>query len=514
MNKKIIAVDFDGCLFTNEFPNIGQPIEKNIAKLKEEQEHGARAILWTCRVGQKLLDAIEACCAQGIQFDAVNENLPEINEAFGADCRKIFANEYWDDRAVLVDAGNTDEFNDLRKMNFAVYSSLKEAIGSDDLGKLSDGYHTFNELYEQRLYLTAVLFNLKEDLCWKSWRHSDGELCFGGGYFIVGINTPLGQYTYHYEAEHWGLFNLKELDRAPEWDGHTAEDVSRLISLLDKEEPSTRQSWAEREVELACQAERADSESGDDDWDYGCACYESALKAFKSLMSDGHSGFSIQMTKHILVRLLENKPLRPIVDTPDVWSDITEYDPESGYTCYQCNRMSSLFKYVYPDGRVTYTNVDGYICEDVNNHSTYTTGIVARVFEELFPITLPYMPGDPVRFFCEDILTDEKNGDFDTMAIYYAQAPDGTRIDLDRFFKESKDGWAPITKDEWEERLLLAKGLENERKLEEDLAMAESSDDGCQEIGKEEPSIVTAEPVACSYPKDNLNKEVECDVQA
>jgi hydroxymethylpyrimidine pyrophosphatase-like HAD family hydrolase len=98
---KIIAVDFDGCLVINEWPNIGLPIPKNIDKLKEEQANGAKIILWSSRVGQSLTDAIRFCNELNIYFDAVNENLPEIIELYGGDPRKIFASEYWDDRAVL-----------------------------------------------------------------------------------------------------------------------------------------------------------------------------------------------------------------------------------------------------------------------------------------------------------------------------------------------------------------------------------------------------------------------------
>jgi len=98
---KIIAVDFDGTLVTNKFPDMGEPIWHVIHDLKKEQTNGAKVILWTCRAG-KMLDAAVAFCADnGIRLDAVNENLPEIVEAFGGDCRKIFANSYWDDRAVL-----------------------------------------------------------------------------------------------------------------------------------------------------------------------------------------------------------------------------------------------------------------------------------------------------------------------------------------------------------------------------------------------------------------------------
>lgn len=100
--SKIIAVDFDGTLFTNAWPNIGEPIEGTINAVKAEQAAGSKIILWTNRIGDKLQEAVDACKKQGIEFDAVNDNLPEIVEEFGVNCRKIFANEYWDDRAVKV----------------------------------------------------------------------------------------------------------------------------------------------------------------------------------------------------------------------------------------------------------------------------------------------------------------------------------------------------------------------------------------------------------------------------
>ena len=91
---KIIAVDFDGCLATNKFPEVGEPINKTISRLKQEQANGAKVILWTNRRDKPLDDAVNFCKEQGIHLDAVNENLPEIIKAFGGDTRKIFANEY------------------------------------------------------------------------------------------------------------------------------------------------------------------------------------------------------------------------------------------------------------------------------------------------------------------------------------------------------------------------------------------------------------------------------------
>jgi len=100
--SKIIAVDFDGCLVKNEYPKIGDPIVDVILKLKQEQLDGAKVILWTCRRGDLLNAAVYFCLQAGIRLDAINENLPEMIEFFGGDTRKVFANEYWDDRAVRM----------------------------------------------------------------------------------------------------------------------------------------------------------------------------------------------------------------------------------------------------------------------------------------------------------------------------------------------------------------------------------------------------------------------------
>jgi hypothetical protein len=103
----------------------------------------------------------------------------------------------------------------------------------EDIGELSDGYHTFNSLYEQRMYLFATLVNLNSHKSWKSYKHEDGQLCFGGGWFIVGIDTPKGTYTYHYENKYWYLFECQELETAKHWDGHTDKDIARVLSLTD-----------------------------------------------------------------------------------------------------------------------------------------------------------------------------------------------------------------------------------------------------------------------------------------
>ena len=97
-NYKIIAVDFDGTLCENKWPEIGAANEDLFAYLHSQRRSGAKIILWTNRVDERLDEAVEWCWKQGLIFDCVNENLPEVIKEFGSDTRKIFAHEYIDDR--------------------------------------------------------------------------------------------------------------------------------------------------------------------------------------------------------------------------------------------------------------------------------------------------------------------------------------------------------------------------------------------------------------------------------
>ena len=209
---QIIAVDFDGTLCENKWPEIGEPNETLIRYLQERQLGGDKLVLWTCRTGQCLSDAVSWCLDKGLDFDAVNSNVIEVRNIFTTEGAKIYADIYIDDRA----------------SNHMTMPFIK------DLGELSDGYHTFDGLYAQRRVLFATLCNLFKNSSWKSKRHSDGELCFGGGWFIVGIDTPEGSFTYHYQIEYWKMFDCPVLEVGKEWDGHTEEDVTRLLSLENR----------------------------------------------------------------------------------------------------------------------------------------------------------------------------------------------------------------------------------------------------------------------------------------
>ena len=104
------------------------------------------------------------------------------------------------------------------------------------IGDLSDGYHTFNELYHHRAVLFSVICNKFPELSWKSLQHNDPEKDpMYDGMFICGIFTPEGQATYHYDINpYWDMFNVAEIDRAPEWDGHTSDEAIKRIASLNK----------------------------------------------------------------------------------------------------------------------------------------------------------------------------------------------------------------------------------------------------------------------------------------
>ena len=104
-------------------------------------------------------------------------------------------------------------------------------------GDTSDGYHTFNELYHHRAVLFSVIVKAFQEKAWKARLHHDGTMY--DGMFIVGIDTPYGQVSYHYDIDpYWHMFECRELERAPEWDGHTL-----AIERIGKLEPVRHGKW-------------------------------------------------------------------------------------------------------------------------------------------------------------------------------------------------------------------------------------------------------------------------------
>lgn len=195
----------------------------------------------------------------------------------------------------------------------------------------------------------------------------------------------------------------------------------RNVSLYSCREKTPMDIWAENEIELAC-----DGDDGNGISDYGCTCYRSALRAFNSLMEDGHSGGSINFTKNILNRLITSKPLTPIKDIDDVWTQVG--GTRKDIKVYQCKRMSSLFKHVSDNGDVSYNDVNRVVGINIHSECSFHSGLLDRIVNEMAPITMPYMPSTkPYYVYCEDFLYDSNNGDYDTVGVFYMIIPSGEK---------------------------------------------------------------------------------------
>ena len=359
MKNKIIAVDFDGTLCENRYPEIGEPNEELIKYLIKRQADGDKLILWTCRCGDILEQAVNWCHDHGLVFDAVNDNLPSsIEWANGCNSRKIYADKYIDDKNVSV------------------------------------------------------------------------------------------------------------------------------ASCIEKSEMEL---WAEREVSIACERERHKRTYSD--FDYVCSCYKSALKAFKSLLEDGYSGCGINITKNVLNRLIGNKPLSTIEDADTFISSVdtstnddvipmmtakienlwnySNTESSTGAKIYQCRRMFSLYKYVYPDGTIKYRDIYRFIGVNIRTNKTYINKLIYKIGEEIAPpITMPYMPeSNSWYFYTIDYLTDRNNGDFDTIAVSYVIDPIGNHVwGARKYFKVVDSDYVEISANEYRERIAMHYArIKNER---------------------------------------------------
>ena len=145
----------------------------------------------------------------------------------GDDLAKAFEDGYQRglEESRLVKFKSQEDFTD--KINQLILQGKDKGFSTKNI---SDKWHTFGDLYYHRMILTYIILKNYPNLSWKSKQHHDGTMFDGS--FIVGINTLKGQYSYHYDLEHWDLFDIEELDKAPIYDGHKPEDITRLISLL------------------------------------------------------------------------------------------------------------------------------------------------------------------------------------------------------------------------------------------------------------------------------------------
>ena len=186
--------------------------------------------------------------------------------------------------------------------------------------------------------------------------------------------------------------------------------------------------WADKELELAL----ADLDKEEDEAVklMSKSCFESAMRCYRTLIADNHSGTSMGITKHIINRLISVKPLTPIEDTEDVWTPV--HDAEKDNKKYQSTRLPSLFKIVDKDGNVTYNDNNRVVCRNFLNGDRFYYGFVSNLIDKLVPITMPYNPSDKaITVYVKDFTL----GDYHYLGIYNAILPGKGQIDINKFTK-------------------------------------------------------------------------------
>lgn len=185
--------------------------------------------------------------------------------------------------------------------------------------------------------------------------------------------------------------------------------------------------WAKNEVALAKKAHANDL--------YGNVCFDDALRALKAIGIEKHSGGSWAYTTNILYRLMRGLPLTPV--TEEDFKDVKPYTEMGGHAVRQCPRQSSLFRYDWPDGRVRYHDQDRTACVDLDTGDTIGCWL-SEIVDELYPITLPYMPGEAVYelYFRTEHwhLKEASDGRYDIWVYMarYLLTPDRRRVVINR----------------------------------------------------------------------------------
>lgn len=186
-----------------------------------------------------------------------------------------------------------------------------------------------------------------------------------------------------------------------------------------------------------------------DYFDYEGECYKSALKAFKSICDDGHSGLSYSISARILKRMLDGLPLEKIKET-DFTDDDMSWVEDDGTKHIMCDKMFSLWKEIHPDGTVTYSDQDRVAGINADEGYSFYAKFVSDLINERYPITMPYYPdGRQYKVYVRDFLVYPENGDYDTRAILYIETPKGEKIEINKFYHEKNGEMVEISEEEY-----------------------------------------------------------------
>lgn len=228
---------------------------------------------------------------------------------------------------------------------------------------------------------------------------------------------------------------------------------------IDKDVEQRWLEWADRELDLARDA----------DHDESAELYSTARVMYHTMIRDWWKhGYSMEKVLEILHHLSNHETLMPITEENADWERDSSKRTE-GCTYYRSKRYGSLLKIVTSDGVISYRDISRVICQDVNNpESTWFNGFATNLVDGYFPITLPYQPHEskPIRVKITEALSDESNGDFDTMAVQTIVDPSTkTILNVCRYFKSDAHDftWVEIDYHEYLERMMAAEVLKKRR---------------------------------------------------
>lgn len=191
-----------------------------------------------------------------VQWDSNDMMLKGVNPLNGVDiCEKEHKDKVYDGSLVPLFGIKTKYVPNIehpakRYFDVNIYCDYTNKVDKDikifPNGDVFDGYHTFDELYYYRLCYNAIFINtlvklinenpakFKDIKVCKSKKHFGGEPCYGGGWFIVMINTPWGQISNHYKLEYWDMFDCRAISVSWKWDGHGMKEAMERLNKLSK----------------------------------------------------------------------------------------------------------------------------------------------------------------------------------------------------------------------------------------------------------------------------------------
>lgn|GEM_PF-784010 len=181
-----------------------------------------KATCSACIATQEMFNCIDSCFECELIYDLLYIDTKYALVQFNGKIEKVNIKRVYDVeemKEIGEDKMSESTINELIKNNHIVTDNI------------SDGHHTFGELYHHRAILFSVICNQNRHLAWKSKKHEDGTMY--DGMFIVGIETPEGQATYHYDvALYWDKFEVREEEYSPKWDGHTPDEAIERIGMI------------------------------------------------------------------------------------------------------------------------------------------------------------------------------------------------------------------------------------------------------------------------------------------